>query len=480
MAVKLTSTHYRIIAVALAVAIVSLGISLKYFRRTFPEASLELRVNRADSGSIALKFLADRGFPLDRYRHTVIFDVDDFAKLYLEQTQGLERLNQLTAGPVHLWRWSNRWFKPQQQEEFSVDVAPTGQVVGFNHVIPEDQAGKNLDDDSARGIAEAFVTQTMKRDLGDLDLLDSQSNKRPARTDHVFTWKQKSVVLGAGSLRISVWISGDAVSGYSEFVKIPQEWSRAYQKLRSRNETAQEVDEVFFYLLSIAMIFMLILRLRDRDVPVRTALGFAIAGAILYFLSRLNDFPLSQSSYSTTESYSSFVASYFAGSTLAALGVAVFVFFLVAAAEPEYRHAFPHLISLRRYLTWKGLRTRSFFLANVVGLTLAFFFFAYQTVFYFCANKLGAWAPSDIPFTNQLNTAIPWVAVLFGGFLPAVSEEMQFRAFAVPFLARLVRSLPVAIVLAAFNWGFLHSAYPNNRFSFADSKSGWAASSLAS
>jgi len=464
MAVKLSSTHYRIIAAALAVAIVSLGISLKYFRRTFPEASLELRVNRSDSGSIALNFLSDRGFPLDRYRHTVIFDVNDYAKLYLEQTQGLDRLNQLTAGPVHLWRWSNRWFKPQQQEEFSVDVAPAGQVVGFNHVIPEDQAGKNLDSDKARGIAETFLAQTMNRDLSDLELLESQSNKRPARTDHVFTWKQKSVVLGEGSLRISVWISGDAVSGYSEFVKIPQEWSRAYQKLRSRNETAQEVDEVFFYLLSIAMVVMLILRLRDRDVPVRTAVGFALVGAILYFLSRLNDFPLAESSYRTTESYSSFVASYFGGSTLAALGVAVFIFFLVGTAEPEYRHGFPRLISLRRYLTWKGLRTRSFFLANVVGLTLAFFFFGYQTIFYFCANKLGAWAPSDIPFTNQLNTAIPWVAVLFGGFLPAVSEEMQFRAFAVPFLARLVRSLPVAIVLAAFNWGFLHSAYPNEPF----------------
>jgi len=464
MAVKLTSAHYRVIGVALAVAVVSLGISLKYFRKTFPEASLDLRVNRGDSESIALKFLSSRGLPLDRYRHTVIFSYDDYAKLYMERTLGLERLDQLTAGPVHLWRWSHRWFRPQQQEEFGVDVAPTGQVVRFSHVMPEDQAGENLDAASARDVAETFLTQTMRRDLSDLELLESQSNKRPARTDHVFTWKQKSVDLREGSLRISVWISGGDVSGYSEFVQIPEEWSRAYEKLRSRNASAQTVDEVFFYLLSIAMVVMLILRLRDHDVPVRTALGFALVAAILYFLSRLNDFPLAESSYLTTESYSSFVANYFAGSALAALGVAIFIFFLVAAAEPEYRHSFPHMISLRRYLSWKGLRTRSFFVANAVGLALAFFFFAYQTLFYFCANKLGAWAPSDIPFTNELNTRVPWMAVLFMGFLPAVSEEMQFRAFAVPFLAKYVRSMPVAIILAAFNWGFLHSAYPNEPF----------------
>jgi membrane protease YdiL (CAAX protease family) len=464
MPIELTSAQYRTIAIALAVAAVSLGISLKYFRRTFPEASLDLRVNRGDSESIALNFLAGRAWRVDGYRHTTIFGYDDATKLYLERTQGLERMNRLAAGPLHLWRWSHRWFRPQKQEEFGVDVTPAGQVVGLSHVVPENQTGKNLDGASARAIAEAFLVRTMKRDLNDLEFLESETNQRPARTDHAFTWKQKSVDLGEGSLRIAVQVAGDQVSGYSEFVQIPEQWSRDYEKLRSRNASAQTVDEVFFFFLSAAMVVMLILRLRDHDVPMRTAFGFALVGAVLYFLSRVNNFPIAESAYSTTDSYASFVARYLTRSTLAALGVATFIFFLVAAAEPEYRDSFPRMISLRRYFTWKGLRTRSFFLANIVGLALAFFFFGYQTVFYFCANKLGAWAPSDIPFTNDLNTRIPWIAVLFMGFLPAVSEEMQFRAFAVPFLAKFVRSLPVAIILAAFNWGFLHSAYPNQPF----------------
>ena len=464
MPIKLTSAQYKTIAIALAVTAVSLGISLKYFRQTFPEASLDLRVNRADSEPIARSFLASREWRVDGYRHTAIFTYDDETKLYLERTQGLERMNQLTAGPVHLWCWSHRWFRPQQQEEFGVDVTPTGQVVGLRHVIPEAQAGKKLDSASARAIAEAFLTETIKRDLNDLEFLESETNQRPARTDHGFTWKQKSVDLGEGSLRIAVRIAGDQVSGYSEFVKIPEQWSRDYEKLRSRNDSAQTVDEVFFFLLSAAMVVMLILRLRDHEVPMRTAFGFALVGAGLYFLSQVNNFPIAESAYSTTDSYASFVARYLTGSTLAALGIATFIFFLVATAEPEYRESFPRLVALPRYFSWKGLRTRSFFMANVVGLALAFFFFGYQTVFYFWANKLGAWAPSDIPFTNDLNTRIPWMTVLFGGFFPAVSEELQFRAFAIPFLAKYVRSLPLAIILAAFNWGFLHSAYPNQPF----------------
>ncbi len=71
-----------------------------------------------------------------------------------------------------------------------------------------------------------------------LEFVDSVSEKRPARTDYSFTWKQKDVDLGDGSLRLEVEVDGDQVAGYREFVKVPEGWTRDYQKLRSRNEAA--------------------------------------------------------------------------------------------------------------------------------------------------------------------------------------------------------------------------------------------------
>ncbi|HXH50686.1 MAG TPA: hypothetical protein VNM47_15195, partial [Terriglobia bacterium] len=122
MPVKLGSRERTIILVAMAVSAVSLVIGIKYFSRAFPEASLTLRVNRADSLPIAEQFLSSRGFSADGYRHAAIFTYDDDSKTYLERTQGLATMNKLTSGPIHLWRWSHRWFKPQQKEELRVDV----------------------------------------------------------------------------------------------------------------------------------------------------------------------------------------------------------------------------------------------------------------------------------------------------------------------------------------------------------------------
>src|SRR2546425_9280651 len=110
MPVKLTATEYRTIAIVVVIAALSLGVSVKYFWRAFPEAAIDIRVNRGESTPIARKFLSDRypsaireyqsGFQSQRYRHAAIFAYDHDTKLYLERTQGLERLNQLTRGPI--------------------------------------------------------------------------------------------------------------------------------------------------------------------------------------------------------------------------------------------------------------------------------------------------------------------------------------------------------------------------------------------
>src|SRR5439155_20615833 len=64
----------------------------------------------------------------------------------------------------------------------------------------------------------------------------------------------------------------------------------------------------------------------------------------------------------------------------------------------------------------------------------------------------------------MINPAFPWIAVLFSGFFPSLSEEFLSRAFSIPFFVRLFRSRLAAIILAGFIWGFGHATYPNQPF----------------
>src|SRR5436190_8694824 len=264
MPVKLTSREYRIIGIIAAVAAICLAVSIRYFSLAFPEASIDFKVNRQESAAIAEQFLTGRGLNPDGYRHAPAFNYEDAEKLYIERTQGLEKMNELTrsGGLVPLWRWSHRWFKPLQNEELFVDVTLAGNIAGFRHEIPETAAGANLDATTARQTAEAFLTKTSGRNLTDFEFLDSASEKLPNRTDHTFTWKDTKVNLGDGSQRVEVTVSGSDVSGYRQYIQIPEQWQREYEQMRSRNTSAQIVDEVFWILLTIAMIVVLLRRLR--------------------------------------------------------------------------------------------------------------------------------------------------------------------------------------------------------------------------
>src|SRR5262249_3671097 len=157
-----------------------------------------------------------------------------------------------------------------------------------------------------RRIAETFLSQTLGRNLADLEFLEAEREARPNRTDHTFTWIQKNVDLGEAQQRIAIGVFGDRVGSYREYIHIPEQWLREYEQLRSRNNAAQIVDEVFWILLSVAMVIILVSRLRQHDVPIRLSLGFGAVAAALVFLDRLNTFSLAQFNYSTSDTYAGF------------------------------------------------------------------------------------------------------------------------------------------------------------------------------
>ncbi len=443
-------------------------IGLKYFQKAFPEASIDFRYDRAQTGVMAKTFLAEQGLtpPVD-YRQVGRFGYDNYAKTYLEKELGVDSARAFLGHPVRLWYWQHRWFRPSTKEEFRVSITPGGEIVRLAHEVEEAAAGADLPEDSARRTAERFLLGVMKMDSAKLVFIDAVRLGRPARSDWNFTWKAKGIEPVKGSdYRYEVGLVGDHIGNYREFLHVPESWHASFSRLRSFNEIAGYFATVGFLLTLLAMIVVLFTRIRLRDIRWRIAIIFGGVACALTLLNQLNDLPLVLYGYDTTASWSGFITRSIFDALYATLGAGLFVFFITAAAETVYRQRYPEQLSLPRMFTVRALRTKTAFKSFLLGITLTSFFFAYQIAFYLIAGHYGAWSPSDVPYDNLLNTAMPWLAVLAIGFFPAVQEEFISRMFSIPFLQKLFRNrwTVLAVVIPAFLWGFGHSTYPNEPF----------------
>ena len=454
----------RLIGVCIAITIASLAVGGHFFYQAFPEATIDFRITRDEARVRAESFLHQRGLEVGEYRHSAIFSFDNSAKTFLERELGMEGTAAVIGNPVRLWRWSNRWVRELEKEEFRVQYTTEGELVGFQHLVEEEAPGTSLDQAAARNLAEQFLSLAADRDPTDLEFVEGRTERRPNRTDHSFTWKLRDFELHEATYRYQVDIHGDLPGAYREYLKIPEEWTRQYQELRSRNEATGLVAGSLMLLTWLAMLVFLGLSIRGQDVRWRTALTFGGVAFVLTALSQLNMLPVAEFGFDTTDTYGSFMSDQIVSSLLAGLGAGVLITFLVAAGEPVYRRHYGDHISLTELFLPDGIRTKRFLLGTVIGLAATAGFMAYVTVFYLVAGKLGAWAPADIPYREMVNTYIPWVVVLLIGFLPAVSEELTSRAFSIPFFQRYLKRRWAAVLVSALIWGFAHATYPQQPF----------------
>lgn len=462
--VRLESRDRLFLWTCLAVTLVSLALGIYLYPRVHPEASIRFETTREEAARLGAGFAASRGIALTDARHAGRFTFDETAKVFLERSLGAADANTLAAGPLHLWRWAHRWFRPLETEEFRVEYATTGELVAFEHRVAEEAPGERLDVEGARREAEEFLHITRGIAPGALVFLDVVTRERPARTDHTFVFRDPSLHLGEGDCRHEVTVVGGAVGAYRQFVHVPESWRRDYEGLRAKNESAGLLATFFLVLTVLAAVVVFLRRIRLRDVRWRLALGLGAVAAGLSFLGQLNLYPLYLYGFDTTASWSAFHLTGLLQLVQSALAVGLFVFVLAAAADPLYRERYPERIALAGFFTRRGLRTKRFLLQTVLGFTLTAGFFLYQDLFYLAAGRLGAWAPAQVPYDDLLGTALPVAFLLLVGFQPAVTEELLSRMFSIPFLEKVTGRASLAVLLPALVWGFAHAGYPNQPF----------------
>jgi membrane protease YdiL (CAAX protease family) len=459
---RLSGSDKRALLLWVLLGIVGVLFAYKYFFQAFPEASVDFKVSRGEALARAQKFLSSVGEDVSGYRTSIVFDLDDNAKTYLERGLGLKQANQLMSKELNIWYWDVRFFKPQQEEEFLVRVNPAGEIVGYDHKVGEARAGAALERTAAEASAKEFLSGKMGVDLSGWDFLTEEANssKKPNRLDWSFSWEKHGFRAKDAPYRLRVTLQGDRPGSSEEFLQVPEAWERSFAHLRSSNDSLTLVFTVFYIALLVAAIWLAIQLTYKGMTSWRGALVLGAMVAGLLFLQSLNDWPLWSASYNTTESYGTFLAMQIARALALAVVTAITITLVLPAGEPLYRASQPDRLQLSKIFTLRGLRSKEFFSSAVVGLSLAAVHIGYVVAFYIVASHYGAWAPQEVNYQDSVNTAFPWISGAAIGLLASTNEEFTFRLFAIPFFARLTKSRWIAVIVPAFMWSFLHSNYP--------------------
>ncbi len=462
--IKFNKHDFLYIAICITLLITSVIYLQNNFWKASPEHSIDFKINKDESRSIGEEFCKNLKIDLSEYHHGVAFDYDNQAKVFLEKEIGIEESHDYLNKEFHIFHWSNRWFIPLSREEIKVNITPEGKISLFEHIIPEEKKLPCLTINEARSLARLFLQNNFEINISNWEFIEEKTDVKPNRVDFHFTYKQKNIEIYNATYRFKIVIQGNEIGKYTEYLHVPEQWKRDYNKLRSLNTTTSVTANIFYILILISVLIVFLIHIMKKNLSLKIPLIFGGMTFILLFVSTLNEIPIRQYYFDTNQSMSSFYMEIILKGVLSALMTGFLVTILTFAGESIFRKQNPGKISLSGIFSAKGIRTKNFFFSIIIGATLAVFFIAFQTFFYITARKFGAWSPADINYSHILNTAFPWIVIILAGFAPAVLEEFTFRLFAIPFFRKITGSKVIAIIFPAIVWGFLHANYPNQPF----------------
>jgi membrane protease YdiL (CAAX protease family) len=199
---------------------------------------LELAVNPRTVRTTADEILRKRGLDPNSYYHaTVLVErTDPVVNEFLRERIGVKALNDLYDKRVPGALWRVRYFRDSQPEEYAVILKPDGSLHSIHHTLAEDAPGASLSKDDAVAKATLFLREEKKLDMAQWSLVESQSDKKPRRVDHLLTWQQKTALDSASAApgdsanhayaRIELQVLGEEVANYRTYIQIPDDWRR--------------------------------------------------------------------------------------------------------------------------------------------------------------------------------------------------------------------------------------------------------------
>jgi len=441
--------------------VIGLTCFIKYFDYVSREAALDFKITRQAALQKGADFFSRQGYDLKGYKSAISFDSDGESAEFVEKTLGLESANNLYATQVKIWYWQCRWFKPLQKEEFTCEISPEGEIIGFSHEIKEEDKGASLSQDSAMVLSDKALAMIPGLNLSDYHRIETQNTKRPNRMDYYFTYEHNQLKIGEGRLRVSVEIQGEKTGSISSYVHVPESYERVEEKKASYRNLISTIDSTLNTVLYIGLVITLLLGFRHKKLRWRLCLSAAAALGLFSLLNSWNSYPLELIDYNTTSSWRSFIFGFFGYGFLGAVFEFLGLWVLTAGAWYAYENHRQMKEGIKSYFVSKEIAPQGIAKATLIGYSAALIQLGYVAIFYMIGFKyLGVFSPADTKYSNYLTTWLPWLFPLTIAFSASINEELMYRLFSISFFRRWLKYKWIAILLPAFIWGFAHTFYP--------------------
>jgi hypothetical protein len=426
----------------------------------FPSASIEMTKSKGQIQAQAEQLAVEQGFKKSDLIKSTTFNIDQGAKNYLEHEFKLGDANRIMLTQVPVWTWKTRLCKEYDQEQFRALISPTGQLVSFAHVIPNDAPGKSLTHEEAKKLALSYVQKLEKQSSNYGKLVEDETKPRPKRTDHSFVWENQVTPFKEARLRIRVNVSGDQVTNYNKSLHIPEKWLRDFSTKRSVNDLLTNVSFFFIRGLETLAALVALWGLFTRNIRWRIAIfGGAVMG-VLSALDYLNNYPGLLSYYGVTSSFNSYLSEIIVTAAGHLFGDGISSAVLIAGAEIVYRKVFPKQIAFEKLLTKDGLSSQFVVRGALVGHILVAVYFGWMVLYYMCGQRLHYWCPLGVDNYQALSDVVPFVSAIAFGAEASFNEELLCRVIGLGIAMKLCRNFWIANLCQAVIWGFAHSAYP--------------------
>jgi len=461
----------------ITMSLVAAFLSHKYMDTVYSLVNLEITVDRQQVLADAQRLAGELQWDLEGYKDVTTFESQDDLQCFIElEAGGKDAFVQMFQSGAHQpYHWHVRFFKEKEVVEMHAWFSPQGQRLGFAQKLSELTQGAALTKEQGLELIEQQIAAWCPN-FENYKLIEYDCEKRDSgRIDHDFTYERTDLVIGKGFYRFKAVVCGDVVTKLEPTVKIPDNFMRRYQEMRSANNLLASVGSFFFrslYLLFFGLLGLVFFYRRNYLLAKSSAIASAVVAGGM-FLRGLNDFPLWWSSYNTVQSSSTFVAMKLFEQVISFIYLFGMIFLTLLVAESAGRFIYKNHLQFFQNCTLSIANSYQIAQQVVYGYLMVPFMFAYVVGFgYLTKTYLGWWSPAGSLFDpNIVASYFPWLSALTISLQAGFFEEVVCRALPIAMTAVLTRDskykkfwFVVMFIVQALIFGACHANYPNQPF----------------